>query len=114
MTLELLTARGLEYTELAAELHPVVGKLNVSLEIRFPLRLSNSTVGLGNLTPVSRFESANYNAQRRLDSDQNESGSLTVLNSVARSGSACFWASRIRILPFPHKGVEQTEKMLTK
>ncbi len=82
MTLELLTAGGFEDTELAAELHPVVGKLNVPLEIRFPLRLSNSTVGLGNLTSMSRFESANYNSQRRLDPDQNESGSLAVLNSV--------------------------------
>jgi hypothetical protein len=27
------------------------------------------------------------------------------------SGSACFWASRIRILPFSHKCVEQIEKM---
>ncbi len=47
MTLELLTAGGFEDTELAAELHAVVGKLNVPLEIRFPLRLSNSTVGFG-------------------------------------------------------------------
>jgi hypothetical protein len=47
MTLELLTAGGFEDTELAAELHPVVGKFNVSLEIRFPLRLSNSMVGFG-------------------------------------------------------------------
>ncbi len=47
MTLELLTAGGLEYTELAAELHPVVGKFNVTLEIRFPLGLSNRTIGFG-------------------------------------------------------------------
>jgi hypothetical protein len=47
MTLELLTAGGFEDTELAAELHPVVGKFYVSLEIRFPLGLSKSTVGYG-------------------------------------------------------------------
>jgi hypothetical protein len=30
------------------------------------------------------------------------------------TGSACFWASRIRFFPFSHKGVERTEIMLAK
>jgi hypothetical protein len=30
------------------------------------------------------------------------------------AGSARFWASRIRILPFTHKGVERTEIILGK
>jgi hypothetical protein len=30
------------------------------------------------------------------------------------SGSACVWASQIRILPFSHKGIEWTEIMLAK
>jgi hypothetical protein len=55
MTLELLTAGGLEYTELAAELHAVVGKFYVSLEIRFPLRLSNSTEGFGSVAEPSNY-----------------------------------------------------------
>ncbi len=39
-----------------------------------------------------------------------QSGWKTVLGT----GSACFWASRIRILPFSHKDVERTELMHAK
>jgi hypothetical protein len=32
----------------------------------------------------------------------------------SEAGSGRFWASRIRILPFSHKGIERTEIMLAK